>query len=92
MAVGCFVACAGVVGLIWFFDGNAGNAAVAVVVAEATPALYSPADNSKVVTTLSAGGEVHILSEQGAWIYTLLGDGTTRAWLSASKVEPLVPR
>lgn len=91
-ALGGFALCAGVAGLIWTFDGNAGNTAVAVVVAEGTPALYSPADNSKVVTTLPAGGEVRVLSEQGAWIYALLGDGTIRAWLSASKVEPLVPR
>ena len=89
--IGCLVG-VGTAGLIWFFDGNAGNGAVAVVVAEATPALYSPADSSKVVTTLPAGGEVRVLSEQGAWIYALLGDGSTRAWLSANKVERLVPR
>ena len=97
-AVGIGLATAGLsvcgltTGLIWYFNGSTGTATAAIVVAEATPALYSPADNSKVITTLPAGGEVHILSEQGAWIYALLGEGTTRAWLSADKVERLVPR
>ena len=90
-AVGLLVG-GGLAGLIWYLDDGTGPAATAIVVAEATPALYSPADNSKVVTTLPAGGEVRVLSEQGAWIYALLGDGTTRAWLSADKVERLVPR
>ena len=89
-AAGFFVG-ATTAGLAGSFDGGAGVASKAVVVAEATPALYSPADNSKVVTTLAAGGEVRVLSEQGAWIYALLGDDKTRAWLASDKVERLVP-
>ncbi len=79
-------------GLIRSFDDSAGIAARAVVVTEAAPALYSPADSAKVVTTLPAGGEVRVLSEQGAWLYVLLGDGTTRAWLAAKGVERIVPK
>ena len=92
LAVASFLVSGVLAGLTWYFDGGVGPAPTAIVVAEAAPALYSPADNSKVVTTLPAGGEVRVLSEQGAWIYALLGDGTTRAWLSADKVERLVPR
>ena len=91
-ALGSLLAGIVVVGLTLFFDGRARGDSQAIVLAEATPALYSPADNSKVITTLPAGGEVRILSEQGAWIYAALGDGTTRAWLAADKVERLVPR
>lgn len=72
-------------------DDNAANTARAVVVADNAPALYAPADNSKVVTRLTAGGEVRVLSDQGAWVYALLGDGT-RAWLAADKIERVVPR
>ena len=84
--------CAVGAGLIWYFDDGAGVSARAVVLTDAVPALYSPADSAKVVTTLPAGGEVRILSEQGAWLYVLLGDGTTRAWLATRTVERLVPR
>ena len=62
-----------------------------MVVAASAPALYAPADNSKVVTNLTAGGEVRVLSDQGAWVYALLADGT-RAWLAADKIERIVPR
>ena len=92
LATAGLLACGLAVGLTWSFDSSASTAATAIVVSEATPALYSPADNSKVITTLPAGGEVRVLSEQGAWLYVLLGDDTTRAWLSADKVERLVPR
>ena len=90
-ALGSLLAGIAVAGLTAFFDGRAGDASRAVVLTEATPALYSPADNSRVITTLPAGAEVRVLSEQGAWLYAALGDGTTRAWLAADKVERLVP-
>ncbi len=89
--VGLVLAATGA-GLIWYFDEGTDDGSRAVVVAEAAPALYSPVDSAKVVTTLAAGGEVRVLSEQGAWLYVLLGDGTTRAWLAAKEVERLVPR
>lgn len=91
LAVGGFGLCALGAGLIWFFDHGASNVARAVVLAEATPARYSPADSAKVVTSLPAGAEVRVLSEQGAWVYALLADGTTHAWLAADKIAPLVP-
>ncbi len=78
------------VAAIWSLDDGAGDTARAVVVADSVPALYAPADNSKVVTTLTAGGEVRVLSDQGAWVYALLGDGT-RAWVAADRIERVVP-
>lgn len=71
-------------------DGGAKNPARAVVLADETRALYSPADNSKAVFTLPAGGEVSVLSEQGAWDYVELGEGS-RGWVSAERVEKVVP-
>ncbi len=71
-------------------DGGAKNPARAVVLADDTRALYSPADNSKAVLTLPAGGEVLVLSEQGAWDYVQLGDGS-RGWVSADRVEKVIP-
>ena len=61
-----------------------------MVVADSVPALYAPAENSKVITHLTAGSEVRVLSDQGAWVYALLGDGT-RAWVAFDKIERIVP-
>lgn len=88
-AAGLLATASGVVALWWTEDANR-SAALALVVAENVPALYSPADNSKTVTTLPAGAEVRVLSVQGAWTYALLGNGT-RAWISSGQVERLVP-
>lgn len=71
-------------------NGGAKNPARAVVLADGTKALYSPADNFKAVFTLPAGGEVLVLSEQGAWDYVELGDGS-RGWVSAERIEKVVP-
>lgn len=71
-------------------DGGAKNPARAVVLVDETRALYSPADNSKAVLVLPAGGEVLVLSEQGAWDYVQLGDGS-RGWVAADRVEKVVP-
>lgn len=62
-----------------------------MVLADETRALYSPADNSKAVSVLPAGGEVRVLSEQGAWDYVQLGDGL-RGWVAADRVEKVIPR
>ena len=78
------------VAAIWFL-GPADETGRAVVVADSAPVFYAPAENSKVVTTLVAGGEVRVLSDQGAWIYALLIDGT-RAWIASEKIERVVPR
>lgn len=77
-------------GALWWLDAENRHGALALVVADTAPALYSPADNSKAVTTLAAGTEVRILSAQGAWTYAQLNDGT-RAWVSSGKVERLIP-
>lgn len=77
-------------GLACWLDDGARGAGRAVVVAEQARALYSPAESSKVITTLRAGGEVHILSEQGAWVYAQLPDGS-RAWLNGASVERFLP-
>ena len=77
-------------GALWWMDAENRHGALALVVADTAPALYSPADNSKAVTTLAAGTEVRILSAQGAWTYAQLNDGT-RAWISSGKVERLIP-
>ena len=77
-------------GALWWTAGKTHATARALVLADGVPALYSPADNSKVVTTLSAGAEIRVLSAQGAWCYALLGDGS-RAWVSSGKIERLIP-
>ncbi len=82
--------CAGSCWALSRLDGGTKNPARAVVLADDTRALYSPADNSKVVLTLPAGGEVLILSEQGAWNYVQLGDGS-RGWVLAERVEKVIP-
>ena len=79
------------VGTLWWMDGGIRNTSRALVVADAVPARYSPADNSRVMTNLSAGAEVRVLSAQGAWIYAAMADGT-RAWVASDKVERLIPR
>ncbi len=71
-------------------DGGTKNPGRAVVLADDTRALYSPADNSKAVLTLPAGSEVRVLSEQGAWDYVELGDGA-RGWVSAARIEKVLP-
>ncbi len=88
-AVGLLVGVAGAI-TIRSLDGGADPTARAVIVADSVPARYAPADNSKVVTNLTAGGEVRVLSDQGAWMYALLPDGT-RAWLASDKIELVVP-
>ena len=87
---GCLPVRAGVAA-IWSTDDGARSPSRAVIVADSAPALYAPADNSKVITNLTAGGEVRVLSDQGAWVYVLLNDGT-RAWLASDKIERVVPR
>ncbi len=90
LGTGLLAAAAGA-GAVWFLDDGAGNPARAVVVADSVPALYAPAENSKVVTTLTAGGEVRVLSDQGTWVYVLLADGT-RTWVASNQIERVVPR
>ena len=82
--------CAAAILTIRSLDDSARNPLRAVVVADSAPALYAPADNSKVITTLTAGGELRVLSDQGAWVYVQLGDGT-RGWVAANKIERVVP-
>ncbi len=82
--------CAASVWALVLLNGGAKNPNRAVVLADDTRALYSPADNSKAVLTLSAGGEVSVLSEQGAWVYVQLADGS-RGWVSADRLEKVVP-
>ena len=84
------VVCGASVWALVQLDGGAKNALRAVVLADDTRALYSPADNSKAVLTLPAGGELRVLSEQGAWDYVQLSDGS-RGWVSAARVEKVVP-
>lgn len=92
LAVGGLLLCAVGAGLVRSLDGDGSNDSRAVVIAEAAPARYSPDDGARLVTNLPAGGEVRILSEQGAWMYVQLADGTTRAWMASRMVAPLVPR
>lgn len=75
---------------LYRLDGGTKNPARAVVLADETRALYSPADNSKAVSVLPAGGEVRVLSAQGAWDYVQLGDGS-RGWVGADRLETVVP-
>lgn len=89
IAVGLLGAAAGA-GTLWWIGGGARDRSRALVVADGVAARYSPADNSRVMTTLPAGAEVRVLSAQGAWIYAALADGS-RAWVASDKVERLVP-
>lgn len=75
---------------LYRLDAGAKNPARAVVLLDETRVLYSPADNSKAVSVLTAGGEVRVLSAQGAWDYVQLGDGS-RGWVAADRVEKVVP-
>ena len=89
MVTGLLGAGAGVGAIRWETGGTSFTAR-ALVIADGVPALYSPADNSKVVTKVALGTEVRVLSAQGAWLYALLDDGT-RAWMPSDKVQRLVP-
>ena len=88
-ATGSMLGMAGVAAL-WWTAGKTHATSRALVLADGVPALYSPADNSKVITTLTAGTEIRVLSAQGAWSYALLGDGS-RAWVASGKIERLIP-
>ena len=91
LAAAGLAACVGGVAAIGALDDGAAETTRAVVVTDSAPFLYAPADNSKVITTMTAGGEVRVLSDQGAWIYVLLGDGT-RAWVSTDRIERIIPK
>ena len=54
------------------------------------PALYAPADNAKTIVRVPVGGEVRVLSAQGAWMYVQLADGA-RGWMSAEKIARVNP-
>ena len=90
LAVAGAVGCASLVGVIYWLDGGLKSSQRAVVLAEDAPALYAPADNAKTIVRLPVGGEVHILSEQGAWEYVRLGDGT-RGWMASDKLGRIDP-
>lgn len=75
---------------LYELDGGAKNPKRAVVLLDDARVLYSPADNSKAVSVLPAGGEVRVLSEQGVWDYVQLGDGA-RGWMTADRIEKVVP-
>ena len=80
-AAGCVV----LAGIIDWLDGGLKSPRRAVVLADGTAALYAPADNAKAIVRLPVGGEVHILSEQGAWDYVRLADGT-RGWMPSDRL------
>ena len=80
-AVGCVL----LVGIIYWLDGGLKSPQRAVVLADGTAALYAPADSAKTIVRLPVGGEVHILSEQGAWDYVRLADGM-RGWMPSDKL------
>ena len=85
-AAGCVL----LVGIIYWLDDGLKSPQRAVVLADDMPALYAPADNAKAIVRLPVGGEVHILSEQGAWEYVQLADGT-RGWMSTDKLGRVDP-
>lgn len=75
--------------LLWLGQGRK-DPERAVVLKDQTPAHYAPADSAKVITRLTVGDEVRVLSERGAWVYTQLPDGA-RAWVLADTVERIIP-
>jgi tetratricopeptide (TPR) repeat protein len=90
-AVVCLLVCAFAIGMTWWLDDGLKNPRRAIVLTDRSRALYSPADSSKVIANLPAGAELRVLSEQGAWVYVQLTDGT-RAWLASADVEKVIPR
>ena len=90
LAVAGAAGCVLLVGIIYWLDGGLKSPRRAVVLADNAPALYAPADNAKAVLRLPVGGEVHILSEQGAWAYVRLADGT-RGWMATDKLGRVDP-
>ena len=89
-AAGCLAVCAGAAGTIWWLDGGAKDAARAVVLTDPARALSAPADNSTVLASLPAGSEVGVISEQGAWVYARLPDGSP-GWLATADVAKVIP-
>jgi tetratricopeptide (TPR) repeat protein len=77
-------------GAVWLLVNGPENPRRAIVLTDKTRAYYAPAGNAKVVSTLSSGSSVRILSEQGPWTYAQLADGA-RAWLASSNVERVIP-
>ena len=65
---------------------------VAIVLPAAADARTDPADRSALVAPLTAGSEVRVLGERGAWTYCEL-PGDRRGWLPAAALETLrLPR
>lgn len=81
---------AGGAGAVWFLVNGPENPGRAIVLTDKTRAYYAPAENAKLVSTLSSGSSVRILSVQGPWTYAQLADGA-RAWLASSNVEKVIP-
>jgi tetratricopeptide (TPR) repeat protein len=78
------------VGAVWLLVNGPENPGRAIVLADHTRAYYAPAENAKLVSTLSSGSSVRILSRQGPWTYAQLADGA-RAWLASGSVEKVIP-
>lgn len=91
LAAVCFLTVAGCVAAIRYWTDDATIAATAIVLDDKARAFYAPADSSAVVTALTAGGEVQVLADRGAWLYARLPNGA-RGWVPAASVERLVPR
>lgn len=90
LAAAAWLAAGGCVAAIRYWTDDAANAVAAIVLEDKTRAFYAPADTSSSVTTLTAGDEVRILADRGAWLYTQLPNGA-RAWMPAANLERLIP-
>ena len=86
----CFAVCAFAAGWIWWIDEGLKNAGCAIVLRAPARALSSPANDSQLIASLPLGSEVRVLSEQGAWVYAQVPDGS-RGWLPAGDVEKITP-
>lgn len=63
---------------------------LAIVTAKQTEARLAPAASSGVAEALTAGSQVRVLSERGAWVYCEL-PGRGRGWIARDAVERARP-
>ncbi len=63
---------------------------LAIITAKQTEARLAPAASSGVAEALTAGSQVRVLSERGAWVYCEL-PGRGRGWIAQDAVERVRP-
>lgn len=72
----------------------ASNPGLWIVTEKGAPVRSAPVDTAKASRKLSAGSEVRVLLERGAWLYVALpkggsGEGSERGWMLRSALGPV---